>query len=123
MAGLKRIVGVTLAVVLVAALVVFVLRPSANTTTSTAPQPGAPTDQPTPGVCSDLSRGHQQGECGTWNGTGQGSDNDTDDHNANDDHSDSHDGNDGSDGDHDANDQDGHGDHSDRDYGGVEADD
>jgi len=123
MAGLKRIVGVTLAVVLVAALVVFVLRPSANTTTSTVQQPGTPTDQPTPGTCSDLSRGHQQGECGTSNGTGQGSDNDTDDHNANDDHSDSHDGNDGSDGDHDANDQDGHGDHSDRDDGEVEVDD
>jgi len=117
MAGLKRIVGVTLAVVLVAALVVFVLRPSANTTTSTAPNPGTPTTQPPPGTCSQDIRSHQKDECGT-NGGGQGSDpNGTGD---SDDHEGSDDGHDGSDGNHDANETGDQGDHWDRDDGEVE---
>ena len=42
MAGLKKIVGVTLAVVLATALVAYMLRPSATpTTTSTSARPGA----------------------------------------------------------------------------------
>ncbi len=92
MAGLKKIVGVTLAIVLVTALVVYVLRPSATpTTTSTVAEPGTPTVQPPPtdqGTCRE--QGHHDGECGNATGSGHDSDrdNDTDDHNGTSGHSD-----------------------------------
>jgi hypothetical protein len=111
MTRLRKIVGLTLAVVLATALVAYLLRPSASpTTTSIVTQP--PTDQ----TCPTRYHGHNALSCGSTTGTtnsggghGSNGDNETDDH-------DNHGGH--SDGDHDWNDHDGdghghsgHGDH------------
>ena len=109
MAGLKRLVGVTLAVVLVTAWVVYVLRPSATTTTSVVNEPGTPTVLPPGdlGACRDQPHGLYPAGCHPSSATdtgsgGSGKDNETDDHNETGDHH-------SDDGDHDGNDNDGHG--------------
>src|SRR2546426_12277947 len=99
MAGLKKIVGVTLAVVLVTALVVYVLRPSATPTTTSTAEPGTPTVQPPPtdqGTCRDQGHGHHDSECDNATGSGHDSDrdNDTDDHDGASGHSDDNETND-----------------------------
>ena len=139
MAGLKRLVGVTLVVILVTALVVYVLRPSATTTPSVVNEPGTPTVQPPPGdlgTCRDQPHGLYPAAChpssGTGSGSGSGSGNDTDDDHGTGDHHSGH-GHDkdkdhghghewGESGDHD--DDNNHGDHhSDHDHGESEHDD
>jgi len=99
MAGLKKIVGVTLAVVLVTALVVYVLRPPAMPTTTSTAEPGTPTVQPPPtdqGTCRDQGHGHHDSECDNATGSGHDSDrdNDTDDHDGASGHSDDNERND-----------------------------
>ena len=93
MAGLKKIVGVTLAVVLVTALVVYALRPSATPTTTSTAEPGTPTVQPPPtnqGTCPDEDDGHHDTDCDNATGSGDDSDQDdeTDDHDGTSGHSD-----------------------------------
>jgi len=138
MAGLKRLVGVTLAVILVTALVVYVLRPSATTTPSVVNEPGTPTVQPPPGdqgTCRDQPHGLYPAACHPSSGTGSGSGsgNDTEDDHGTGDHHSGH-GHDkdkdhghghewGESGDHDDDEND-HGDHhSDHDRGESEHDD
>ena len=82
MTRLKKIVGLTLAVVLATALVVYMLRPSAAPTTSSTTTTKPPTDT----TCGEQTRGMKELTCGLPTGTtndgGQGSngDHDTDDH-------------------------------------------
>lgn len=137
MAGLKRLVGVTLAVILVTALVVYVLRPSATTTPSVVNEPGTPTVQPPPGdlgTCRDQPHGLYPAACHPSTGTGSGSGNGDDDHEDTGDHHSGHGhghdkdknhghGHDwGGSGDHDDDNE--HGDHhSDHDHGESEHDD
>ena len=103
MAGLKKIVGVTLAVVLATALVAYMLRPSATPTTTSTAQPGNPTVQPPPtdqGTCRDRSTGLHETGCDNETGEGHDSDhdNETGDHEGTGGHSD----------DNEADDHDGH---------------
>src|SRR2546430_1070358 len=100
MARLKKLVGLTLAVVLATALVAYMLRPSATpTTTSNTTEP--PADQMCPS-----RHGHTCGTIPSTTNGGQGS-------------------NGGSNGDHDTDDHDDHGDHgghSDDDHDGGAGD-
>src|SRR5947207_15769600 len=73
MASLKKIVGLTLAVVLATALVAYMLRPSAAPTTSSTTTTKPPTDT----TCGEQTRGMKELTCGlptgTTTGGGQGS--------------------------------------------------
>ena len=104
MTRLRKIVGLTLAVVLATALVAYMLRPSAAPTTSSTTTTKPPTDT----TCGEQTRGMKELTCGlptgTTNGGGQGSngDHDTDDHDDHGNHggdSDDHDGGHGGHGD------------------------
>ena len=113
MARLRKIVGLTLAVVLAIALVAYMLRPSAAPTPSSVTTTNPPTDA----TCGVHTRGLEEQACGlptaTTNGGGPGSngDHDTGDHNDHGDHG-GH-----SDDDHDG----GHGQHGDgHDHGGED---
>src|SRR5436309_2048758 len=100
-AGLKPLTpsrGIV-AVVLVTALVVYVLRPSATPTTTSTAEPGTPTVQPPPtdqGTCRDQGHGHHDNECDNATGSGHDSDrdNDIDDHDGASGHSDDNETND-----------------------------
>src|SRR5207253_6227011 len=116
MARLKKIVGLTLAVVLATALVAYMLRPSAAPTTSSTTTTKPPTDT----TCGEHTRGMKEPTCGLptgpTNGGGQGSngDHDTDDHDDHGNHggdSDDHDGGHGGHGDGGDHDSEGHGEH------------
>ena len=117
MAGLKKIVGVTLAVVLVTALVVYVLRPPAMPTTTSTAEPGTPTVQPPPtdqGTCRDQGHGHHDSECDNATGSGHDSDRDND--------IDDHDGASGHSDDNETNDHEGHDGESDQNAAGHNGD-
>ena len=116
MASLKKIVGLTLAVVLATALVAYMLRPSAAPTTSSTTTTKPPTDT----TCGEQTRGMKELTCGlptgTTTGGGQDSngDHDTDDHDDHGNHggdSDDHDGGHGGPGDGGDHDSEGHGEH------------
>src|SRR5213596_2938666 len=80
MASLKKIVGLTLAVVLATALVAYMLRPSAAPTTSSTTTTKPPTDT----TCGEQTRGMKELTCGlptgTTTGGGQGGHGDGGDH-------------------------------------------